>query len=128
MALLDQRIEGLVVGDDWTITREVDDIPAGHVISKAYFLLKTDAKTVDDASATINLAITTTLTSAGQITNAGSSGTGSITFTPTNSDTANLNPGQSYDYGIKVILDNGAVAHTEIGTLVAKQGVVTATS
>lgn len=115
-----------VAGDAFGVTRTITDIGSGRTLAKAYLTVKASPTDADPGA--LQLAITTTLTGAGQITDTGASGTGTIAFTVSSSESASLGSGRAYLYDIRLIFDDGEPVTPEVGSLVLGHGVTTATS
>ena len=115
-----------VAGDAFGLTRSVTNVPSPRVLTKVYLTLKKDPRDADPG--VLQLTITTSATSAGQITNAGGSGTGAFTFAVSSAQSAALGPLQTFVYDLKVIYDDGEPVTLETGTLTLERGVTAATS
>lgn len=123
-----QRIRDFVCGDSLRVERTILSLPTGLTVSKAWFTVKADA-TALDAAAIVQLSITSTLTSSGQITDVGTtSGDGALRFTLTPAQTLLLTPEQVYVFDVQVLLSDGGIYTPVIGTIVGEQQVTIATS
>ena len=139
MPPLKSALTGYVAGNDLQITRiPIANIPPGLTLAKAYFTVKVNATDADPG--VLQISITPTLSSAGQITDIGAGsgslpvGSGSLFFTLTKAQTLALGPGKAYAFDILLIFNNGTDATYEIGDpkdgagLIFKQGVTQATT
>lgn len=117
MSILHSIIDDITIGTNKTIARTVTGIPTSNVLNKAWFTVK-DNYTRTDASAVLQLVVTTALTSTGQITDAGTSGTGAIQFLLTPANTLLLTPKKQYVFDIKVKLVDGSLYPAETGTII----------
>ena len=104
---LRQKIEDFVCGDALAVERTIAGIPTGLTLTTARFTIKAVATNLD-AAATLQLTITSALTSSGQITNTGSSGTGAVRFTLSGAQTVLLTPEREYAFDIQVNTSDGA--------------------
>lgn len=115
------QIKNVVAGDDLTVLRTVQNIPAGQLLATAYFTLKVAGTDADPGL--FQKIITPTPGVPGQITDTGASGTGTIQFELADTDTILCVPEQSYYYDIQVVTDAGKKYTVEVGTARFKQGV-----
>lgn len=122
-----QRIANFVCGDSLRIDRTVRGIPSGVTISKSYFTVKTNQTDVD-ASAVLQLSVTSTLTSSGQVTDTGSDGTGAVRFTLSPANTLLLTPSTSYYFDIQLVLSDSGLYTISKGTIKGLQQITIATS
>jgi hypothetical protein len=124
-------ITDVIAGDDFGIDRVVSRVPAGVNVTKAWLTIK---ERVDDADADALLQITIAAlgTNAGQITNVGydtpQGRKADLTFELSKTDTLKLTPKKPYPYDIQLLFDNGKIGTSDIGAIIAKQGVTQATS
>lgn len=132
-------IAGFVAGNDLQIIRTpIANIPTGLTLAKAYFTVKNVATDADPGL--LQLAITPTISTAGQITDIGAGtgslpvGSGALTFTLTKAQTLALGPGKAFAYDILLIFNDGSDATYEVGNpqigggLIFLQGVTQATT
>lgn len=120
-------IDDIMVGTNKTIARTVTDVPTTNVLNKAWLTVK-DNYTRTDANATFQLSITTAATSAGQITDAGTSGTGNLQFLLTPSQTLLLTPKKQYVFDVKVKLVDGSLYPAETGVIITLNRVTQSSS
>lgn len=122
------RLFNFVVGDSKRIKRTYTDLPEGYTVATAYLTIKKSDRQAD-AQAVAQKAITTTLSAAGQITDALTAG-GSIGlfFDLSKTDTALFKAGIEYLYDIQVVLSTGEVHTMEVGTITFINGVTSASS
>lgn len=117
-------ITTFAVGDNLDITRSVT-VPSG-TISQAWLTVR---KTYTATSGLIAKRITTTDTAgSGYISNAGSSGTGTVKFYLLQEDTLRLNPLSEYVYDIQVKYTTDKIETVEIGTITAHPQITTESS
>ncbi len=123
-----QRILDFVCGDSLRVERTILGLPTGLTLTKAWFTVKA-TETDADAAAMFQLSITTTLTSAGQITDAGTtSGEGTVRFTATPAQTLLLTPDQVYAWDVQILLSDTGIYTPCKGTIMGEQQVTIATS
>ncbi len=124
------RIDGLTsqdAGAGVPILRSVKRVPLTNPLTKAWLTVKT-AETVADPGS-LQLAITTTNTVAGQITDDGhATGTGQLKFTPTQAQLGALTAGASYVYDLQLKFQDGTEWTAEKGTLLVEAPVTQATN
>ena len=111
----DDKIDNIILGDAFTLQKNVWQIPAGLTVNKAWFTLKPAEDTdVTDALKLIQKIITTVASADGQITQPGIDSEGSrvatVTFYVLPPDTFNLNPDFEYPWDIQVRLSSSADA------------------
>lgn len=121
-------IDNLVVGDDWRIKRTYTDLDSGLTFSKWYFTLKSNAAELD-ATAEVQVSITTVSGTNGQITDATTTG-GTVAgyFDIPDTLTDDLAADQRYYYDIQGITDAGAVYTFETGMIQPRRGFTFATT
>jgi len=107
----------ITAGDDFDIIRTVTNIPSGQTVSSATLTI---VRYEGDSSAVIEKEITSTLNSAGQITDTGADTTGSFYFILTSVDTSLLKPGNTYYYDIEIITNASKKYTAETGTINVK--------
>ena len=122
-----QKIRNFVCGDSLAVERTIRGVPTGLTISKAYMTIKGTA-TDADASAVVQVSITSTLTSAGQITDTGADGTGAVRFTLTPAQTLLLTPEQAYAFDVQIVLSDSGLYTPCKGTMKGLQQVTIATT
>lgn len=128
MPELDVAITGLVVGDTIKFNRTYTTLPVGITITKVYLTIK--AKEADlDAAAILQISITGSLTSAGQITDASTSD-GSISFNliVSAAQSAPLTPKKNYYYDFQGIASDAAIYTFEKGRIKLVKGITDANS
>jgi len=123
-----QRIKDFMCGDSLRVERTILSLPTGLTVSKAWLTIKADATDLD-AAALVQLSITSTLTSSGQITDVGTtSGDGALRFTLTPAQTLLLTPEQVYVWDCQVLLSDGGIYTPCAGSIVGEQQITIATS
>jgi hypothetical protein len=127
MAIKNAKIRDQTAGDAFSVRRAVPDLPAGRTLAKAWLTIKQN-QTDLDAAAKLQLTITTTPTSQGQIVDASGVAANALTFTVTAVQSAQVGAARRFFYDIQVKLDNGEIATPELGTLQLDQGVTDATT
>jgi hypothetical protein len=127
LAQYNQHIKNFICGDSLRIERTLLGIPSGTTISKAYLTIKTTATDVD-ASAIVQLSITSTSTASGQITDTGADGTGAVRFTLSNTQTLLLTPDTPYYFDVQTILSDGGIYTPCKGTIEGLQQITIATT
>lgn len=127
MGILHSLIDDITIGTNKTIARTVTGIPTDNVLNKAWFTVK-DNYTRTDANAVFQLIVSTALTSDGQITDAGTSGTGAMQFLLTPTETLLLTPKKNYVFDIKVKLVDGSLYPAETGVVITDPRVTQANS
>lgn len=121
-------IVGLVAGNDWQETIDVPGIPGGATVTNAWMLVKRYPG-VDDVDAVIAKAITTdNVVGIGQITADGSTGTATLRFDLSKTDTALLGDEHAYHWAAKLELSTGYYYTPIEGKLVAKRQTISTTS
>jgi len=124
VAITNDAGANFVRGDAFGVNRTITDIASGRLLTKAYLTAKALPGNADPG--VFQLTITAVASSAGQITNTGASGTGSLVFTVTSAQSALLDSTLTYVYDIKVIYDDGEPVTVEVGTIDVTQGVTAA--
>jgi hypothetical protein len=122
-----QKIKDFVCGDSLIVQRTIRRIPSGLTLTKSWLTVK-DVVTDLDADAIFQKTITATLSSAGQITDTGSDGVGTVRFTLSHAETILLTPGVSYFFDIQVVLSDGGLFTVSKGTIKGLQEITIATS
>lgn len=120
MPPLKAGMTGFIAGNDLQVVRSpISNIPSGVTLTKAYFTVKNLATDADPGL--LQLTITPTATSMGQITNIGDGsggfpvGSGAIKFQLTKAQTLALGPGKLYAYDILLLFSDNTIATYEIG-------------
>lgn len=127
MSNLTGTITGIAAGDDLDVTRTVTSVPATQTLTKAWLTIKTTITDADPGLA--QKAITTTsVPGTGQITDAGSSGTGSLLFQLTGTDTLAIPTSAWLYYDIKVKTSASKIYTVEQGRYYAVPRVTTTTT
>lgn len=122
----DARIS-LKIGGDRSIVRTIRDVPTGLTIVKAWLTCKNKLNDADIA-AVFQLSVTGTVTTAGQVTDAGGSGIGQIVINILAAQSNLLTEGVRYAYDIQLRYSSGTTDTIEEGTVIASQRVTLATS
>ena len=117
---LRQKSEDFVCGDALAVERTIAGIPTGLTLTTARLTIKAVATDLD-AAAILQLTITSAVTSSGQITNTGSSGTGAVRFTLSGAQTVLLTPRREYAFDIQVNTSDGAPYTPCKGTMIGEQ-------
>ncbi len=125
MPAVNVKIRGYVAGDTMTVRRTVEDVPATQVLATAWMTIKVIISDADPGA--LQKVITTSATSAGQITDDGADTIGVVEFDLTAVETLALGTEVTYLYDIQVKTDAGKVATVERGTIRFIDGVTTAT-
>ena len=118
-------ITGFAAGDDLDITRSVPGVPATQTLTKAWLTLKTNVADVDPGL--LQKAITSgAVGGVGQITDTGASGTGTVLFQLTGTNTLALPVGTKIYYDIKVLTSAAKIYTVEQGRYYATPRITTA--
>ena len=122
------RITEFVAGDDLRITRLYTGLTGNIIISYAYLTIKSSVSG-EDASALLQLQITTNETTAGKITDELTTG-GSVQmhFDLTAEQTATFEPFKPYYYDVQLVTSLGAIYTAEMGRISMQKGITSATS
>lgn len=106
------KIENFVIGDAFRVQRTYTGLQEGIIIEKAWLTVK-DAESDLDATALFQKVITASLTAAGQITDADTTG-GSIAmfFDIVKADNQGAKPYRSYYYDVQVKRNGESKVHT----------------
>jgi hypothetical protein len=127
MANFTGLITGFATGDDVDITRTVTGVPATQTLTKAWLTLKANVADVDPGL--LQKAITSSPSAGvGQITDTGASGTGTVLFQLTGTNTLALPAGTKLYYDIKVLTSASKIYTVEQGVYVSTQRITVATS
>jgi hypothetical protein len=113
-------------GGSLDVVRTVTNVPGGETLTKAWLTIKKLATDADPG--VLQKVITSASTSAGQITNAGGSGTGALLFTLASADTAALVVNQNYVYDVQVLTSGGRVLTLETSNVIPVPRVTAATT
>jgi hypothetical protein len=113
---LNQTIEELIAGDDWIFKRTLKNAPAGTDIAQVVVTFKRDVADADPGN--VQVTITQALTTSGQITAAGSSGTVQFWFQVPHATTKILSGW--YQYDIQVKTSAGRLHTVEAGNALVK--------
>jgi len=112
-----EKIDPIVMGDDFTIQRTYTDVPTGVTITKAWLTVKASDRQID-ADALMQLDITTSLTANGQITDADTTdGIIAMVFKMPRAKTALATPNLQYGYDVQVKASDGLIHTMELGTV-----------
>lgn len=120
------EIRDVVIGDDFRIQRTYTGLPTGMSIAKAWLTIKESDRQID-ADALLQNEITTSVTAAGQITDADTTG-GDIAlyFDLARAETATARHVQPYLYDVQIQVSDGSIHTLEKGTIVFILGVTDA--
>jgi hypothetical protein len=128
MTNIGQKIDPIVIGDDFTIQRTYTDIPVGGTIIKAWLTVKASDRQID-ADALMQLDITTSLTANGQITDADTTdGKIGMVFKLPRAKTALAQSNHEYGYDVQVKASDGLIHTMELGTVSFTKGRTDATT
>jgi hypothetical protein len=117
-----EKIEPVVMGDDFTIQRTYTNVPTGVTITKAWLTVKASDRQID-ADALMQLDITTSLTANGQITDADTTdGIIAMVFKLPRAKTALAQPGLQYGYDVQVKASDGLIHTMELGSISFTRG------
>lgn len=111
------NIIGKVIGDSLRVQLALSDMPTGKTISSAVFYLKEEQSDAD-GSALVTKNITSSITTAGQISDVGTDETGAVYFDLSALDTAALLPQYYYWYLIRLTCSDGVIDTPIHGTVV----------
>lgn len=117
---LSGTISNIVQGDHLDVTRTIGTLPT--TITKAWFTVKTKAKLTSTSDAAANIVFQKEITTSnvpgtGVILDTGGSGTASVKFELTNSDTVLLVGGTVYYYDIQVLTSSSKIYTPEVGLI-----------
>ncbi len=99
---LDVRIDDVVAGDAYELTRTITLVPSGTTLADGWFTVK-EHPDDSDAEAIIDKQINTVNDDAvGHITDTGADGTGVVRFNLSGANTLLLTPGRDYYWDIQV--------------------------
>ena len=122
-----ERSHGLMRHNHFPIRVTVTDIPAGLALTNAWLTVKVNESDPDPGL--FQLAITTTLTSAGQITDTGvADRTGEVFFTPTPTQVNTMIAGRTYAGDIKLRYSDSQLRPLLKFTMTPGEGVTQATA
>ena len=128
MTDIGEKIDPIVIGDDFTIARTYTDVPTGVTITKAWLTVKASDRQLD-AAALMQLDITTSLTANGQITDADTTdGTISMQFKMPRAKTGLALPNIPYGYDVQVKASDGLIHTMELGSVSFVKGRTDATT
>ena len=128
MTDIGEKIDPIVIGDDFTISRTYIDVPTGVTITKAWLTVKASDRQLD-AAALMQLDITTSLTANGQITDADTTdGTIAMVFKLARAKTALALPNVQYGYDVQVKASDGLIHTMELGSMSFARGRTDATT
>ena len=122
------KIRGKTAGDDWTIRRNVVNVPSGNTITDAWMTVKEELGDADPGVIQKHISGTGDDPGVGQIEVAGSGGTATIRFDLTPDDTVKLKPWVTYYYDIQVKTSTGKYDTPDDGTIIATPQVTQTTS
>jgi hypothetical protein len=128
MTKLGEKIEPIVMGDDFTVQRTYTNVPTGVTITKAWLTIKASDRQID-IDALIQLDITTSITANGNITDADTTdGTIEMYFNLPRAKTALAEANLQYGYDVQVKASDGLVHTMEMGTISFVRGRTDATT
>jgi hypothetical protein len=118
-----EKIEPVVMGDDFTIQRTYTNVPTGVTITKAWLTIKASDRQID-ADALMQLDITTAGGNPnGQITDADTTdGIIAMVFKLPRAKTALAQPNLQYGYDVQVKASDGLIHTMELGTISFTRG------
>src|SRR5262245_30038044 len=117
-----EKIDPIVMGDDFTIQRTYTNVRTGVTITKAWLTVKASDRQID-ADALMPLDITTSLTTNGQITDADTTdGIIAMVFKMPRAKTALATPNLQYGYDVQVKASDGLIHTMELGTVSFARG------
>lgn len=121
------KIKDVVIGDEFRIQRTYTGLPTGMTITKAWFTVKSSDRLADVDALFPSVVITGTLTAAGHITDADTTGGDlAMFFELTKSNTGEAVPGIEYVYDVQVKRSGGEIHTLEKGTIAFIRGVTDA--
>lgn len=127
MTAFNNNLKPIVRGDFRCVERTFTGLPSGHTIDKAWLTVKPSLAAGDPGL--FQIEITTTATSAGQITDASSSdGQVAMFFNISGTNSAAATGGAEYFYDIQVRTTTGAIHTLAMGTVTFPDGVTAASS
>ncbi len=126
MPNLSDVIDDYVAGDDLCIIREITGIPGGNVLTDAWFTVR-DLEDFSGSSIIVQLSITTTATSQGEILDDGASGVAVVRFDITGTQTRTIGI-VGYPFDIQIKLDDSRINTPVAGTIQAEAEVTQVTS
>jgi hypothetical protein len=122
------KIRPVAIGNDFVVRRTYTTLPAGTVITKAWFSVKKSEKE-SDAQALIHKEITASPSANGHITTANTAGgTLAMYFEPSRNETINAKPDLQYFEGVRVLASDGKIHDMEKGTISFIRGIPKATT
>lgn len=110
----DGLITGFVCGDDLTITRTISNIPSGQTLTSATITVKDVERAITPL---FQYTVTSVSSSHGVITDTGADGTGAVTFSLFDTDTALLTPNENCFYWIDVVTSEDKIYTPEKGVI-----------
>lgn len=121
------KIKNVVIGDELRIQRTYTGLPAGSIITKAWLTVKKKEKDPDASALFPSKVITASATSAGQITDADTTGGDlAMFFDLSKTDTGAAKPDLEYVYDVQVKRSSGEIHTLEKGTIIFIRGVTDA--
>ena len=127
MPNLSDIIDNYVAGDDLCVIREVTGIPAGNVLTDAWLTVR-DLEDFLGSSIIIQLTITTTATSQGEILDDGAGdGVATVRFDLNGTQTRTIGI-VGYPFDIQIKLDDSRINTPVAGTIQAKAEITQVTS
>jgi len=127
MPNLSDIIDNYVAGDDRCIIREITGIPTGNTVTNAWFTVR-DLEDFSGSTVIVQLTITTTATSQGQITDDGAGdGIATVRLELTGAQTRLIGI-VGFPFDIQIKLDDARINTPVAGTIRAEQEVTQVTS
>lgn len=127
MPNLSDIIDNYVAGDDLCVIREISEIPSGNVLTNAWLTVR-DLEDFSGSSIIVQLTITTTATSQGQITDNGAGdGIATVRFDITKTQTRTIGI-VGYPFDIQIKLDDNRINTPVAGTIRAEAEITQVTS
>ena len=129
MPTFDDRLDDVVAGNDYQVTRTITLVPSTAVLDQAWFTVKEHPDDADAAAIIGPKQITSAdVPGTGQITDTGADGTGAVRFDILDTETELMQIGRDYHWGIQVKTDGGALYEPVTGLWKARQGVTVDTT
>lgn len=115
-------IDDFTIGDTYKLSRTIEQVPDGQLITDAYWTVKA-AATDTDAEAMFALHITSESSTSGQVTNYDDE-SAQLEFIALPEDSVMMDGVETYLYDIHITLDSGEKYALEIGKLFTGQKVL----
>jgi hypothetical protein len=108
-------IDDFTIGDTYKLSRTVENVPGGQLITEAFWTVKKD-ETDSDSDAAFLLSINPEGSTSGAVNNY-DDGTASLDFIALPSDSLMMDGNETYSYDIHITFDSGEKYALEIGKL-----------